>query len=84
MAKRALQSICVRSPFGRKRPTSFKGVGVELSPDNLIEEETAPDYNARSYFHVDPGYVFNQKYEALAKLGWGSCSTVWLVRDIKR
>jgi hypothetical protein len=49
-----------------------------------IEEEVTPGYNAKFYFPVEPGYIFNQRSEALAKLGWGSCSTVWLVRDLRR
>lgn len=84
MAKRSLQSLISKFPLARKRRTTFHGSGTELPSEAPIEEETVPGYEAGSYFPVEPGYVFNQRYEALAKLGWGSCSTAWLVRDIRR
>ncbi|EZF75074.1 CMGC/SRPK protein kinase [Trichophyton soudanense CBS 452.61] len=76
MAKRALQGLWARSLLGRKQRTIFCGKGAELPPDTLIEEEIVPDYQA--------SYIFNHRFEALAKLGWGGCSTVWLVRDLHR
>jgi hypothetical protein len=57
---------------------------TELAADAPIEEELTPRYKPEFYFPVDPGYVFHNRYEAVAKLGWGSCSTVWLARDIRR
>lgn len=47
-----------------------------------IEEETLPHYNARHFFPVQPGKVFSGRYETIAKLGYGSGSTVWLARDL--
>ncbi|PWY93951.1 CMGC protein kinase [Aspergillus sclerotioniger CBS 115572] len=67
-----------------KPRTTFRGVSLELPSDTPIEEEVIPGYDPRSYFPVEPGYVFNQRFEALSKLGWGSGSTVWLVRDLHR
>ncbi|KAM5453273.1 hypothetical protein McanMca71_004361 [Microsporum canis] len=84
MAKRALRAFWTRSPLSRKQPTIFCGTSTELHPDVPIEEEIVPGYQASHYFPVRPGYIFNQRYEALAKLGWGGCSTVWLVRDLHR
>lgn len=84
MAKRLIQSLRARPSFGQKQRTTFCGTGIELPVEIPIEKETIPGYEAKSYFPVEPGYVFNQKYEALEKLGWGSCSSVWLVRDIQR
>lgn len=84
MSKRSLQSLASRISFARKHRTTFNAVGTELPHGAPIEEETVPGYEARSYFPVEPGHFFNQRYEALAKLGWGSCSTVWLVRDLRR
>ncbi|PGH27362.1 CMGC/SRPK protein kinase [Polytolypa hystricis UAMH7299] len=80
----SLRSHYARSPFGRKQRTAFCGTSAELPTDSLVEEETVPGYKATSYFPVDPGYIFNNRYEALAKIGWGTCSTVWLVRDLRR
>ncbi|XHG07891.1 hypothetical protein AWENTII_011022 [Aspergillus wentii] len=84
MAKRALQSVCAISPLGRKNRTVFSGSAANLPAETPIEEERVPGYRARHYFPVEPGYIFNQRYEALAKLGWGTSSTVWLVRDLHR
>ncbi|KAK2850744.1 hypothetical protein FQN49_005361 [Arthroderma sp. PD_2] len=83
MAKRALQSLLARCSFGRRQPTAFCGAPKELPMDTLIDEETVPGYQASHYFPVRPGYIFNQRYEAISKLGWGRHSTVWLVRDLK-
>lgn len=84
MAKRALQSLLGRSPFSRKKHTTFRGTSTELPLDTPVEEEIVPGYQANHYFPASPGYTFNQRYEALSKLGWGGCSTVWLVRDLHR
>ncbi|KAM5434748.1 hypothetical protein MferCBS31731_006520 [Microsporum ferrugineum] len=84
MAKRALREIWARSPLSRKQPTIFCGTSTRLPPGVPIEEEIVPGYQVNSYFPVKPGYIFSQRYEALAKLGWGGCSTVWLVRDLHR
>ena len=50
----------------------------------LIEEELAPDYDPRQHYPVNPGEILINKYEMTAKLGYGSGSTVWLAKDIKR
>ncbi|KAH7333479.1 kinase domain-containing protein [Rhexocercosporidium sp. MPI-PUGE-AT-0058] len=43
-----------------------------LNPDVPIEEEVIPDYNPKNF------------YPTVAKVGWGTCSTVWLARDLNR
>lgn len=84
MLKRLIQSLPVKPSLGLKQRTAFRGTGIKLPVEIPIEEETVPGYKAKHFFPVEPGYIFNQKYEALAKIGWGSCSSVWLVRDIQR
>lgn len=84
MAKRAIQLFWASFPLSRKRCTVFRGTGHELPSNTPIEEEVIPGYQANHYFPTRPGYIFEQRYEALAKLGWGGCSTVWLVRDLHR
>ncbi|KAJ5415176.1 hypothetical protein N7465_003871 [Penicillium sp. CMV-2018d] len=84
LVMRLLQPSGLRRPLFRKYPTVFHAAGTELPLDFPIEEETVPGYDAKFYFPVEPGYLFNRRFEALAKLGWGSCSTVWLVRDVQR
>jgi len=47
-----------------------------LSLDELIEEETLPGYNANKFYPVHLGDIFESRYEVLAKLGFGTSSTV--------
>ncbi len=54
-----------------------------IASSDLIEEELLPHYNARHFFPVEPGKVFNKRYETIVKLGYGGGSTVWLARDLK-
>ncbi|GFN18401.1 kinase domain-containing protein [Aspergillus tubingensis] len=84
MAKRLAQSLRAWSALGRKSRTSFHGTGLELPPEPKIEEEKVPGFKPSAYFPVKPGYIFNDRYEALTKLGWGTSSTVWLVRDLQQ
>jgi hypothetical protein len=53
-----------------------------VAPSDLIEEELLPHYNSRHFFPVEPGKVFKERYETIAKLGYGGGSTVWLARDL--
>ena len=55
-----------------------------LPSDVSIEEELSPGYDPRDFCPVNPGDIFNDRYEVIAKLGCGSSSTVWLGRDMKR
>lgn len=57
---------------------------VILPSDVPIEEELVPGYDPRHFYPVNPGDIFHNRYEMTAKLGCGSCSTVWLARDIQR
>ena len=64
----------------------------QLSPNSrppipqqeLVDEEVCPDYNSASFYPAKPGEVLAKNYQLLAKIGWGSQSTVWLARDISR
>jgi hypothetical protein len=48
-----------------------------------IEEETIPDYKADRFYPVRLGEVFESRYQVVAKLGYGTASTVWLCRDLE-
>ncbi|KAK4507810.1 hypothetical protein PRZ48_001545 [Zasmidium cellare] len=54
-----------------------------LPLDKKIEEETLPDYKAERYYPVHIGDIFNARYKVVAKLGFGTASTVWLCRDLE-
>ncbi|KFY33736.1 hypothetical protein V494_07370 [Pseudogymnoascus sp. VKM F-4513 (FW-928)] len=48
----------------------------------LLEEETYSWYSPEETYHVQIGEVFQSRYQALGKLGFGSVSTAWLCRDL--
>ncbi|KAK2767427.1 hypothetical protein FQN54_003583 [Arachnomyces sp. PD_36] len=67
-----------------EEPRSLPTSGFEtIQADRLIEEEQLPDYRAGRYYPVQLGEVFHHRYQAVAKLGFGSCSTTWLARDLR-
>ena len=49
----------------------------------MIEEEEVPDYRADRLYPVRLGEVFEDRYQVLAKLGFGSSSTTWLAQDLR-
>ncbi|KAH7329486.1 kinase-like domain-containing protein [Stachybotrys elegans] len=55
----------------------------EIAADKDIEEETLPGYKADRFYPVRLGQVFQSRYQAVAKLGYGTASTIWLCRDLK-
>lgn len=75
--KRALRSL------GFRPPVMTPVQPVILPSDIPIEEELVPCYDPRHFYPVHPGDIFHNRYEMTAKLGCGSCSTVWLARDIQ-
>lgn len=48
-----------------------------------IEEERLPNYKADMFYPVQLGEIFVSRYQVLAKLGFGTSSTVWLCRDLQ-
>ncbi|EEP80717.1 predicted protein [Uncinocarpus reesii 1704] len=70
--------------FGLKPIYTKHAPDPNLPADEPIEEERLPYYDPTSFFPAKPGYIFHNRYEAIAKVGWGTCSTVWLARDLQR
>lgn len=54
-----------------------------IDADQLVEEEELPDYQADRFYPVQLGDIFQNRYQVVAKLGFGSSSTSWLARDLK-
>ncbi|GCB20607.1 serine/threonine-protein kinase SRPK [Aspergillus awamori] len=64
-------------------PRTFPTSGFELlDPRIKIEEERLPTYSPHKYYPVQEGEIFNDRYQAIAKVGFGVTSTVWLARDL--
>lgn len=65
-------------------PRLFPTSGFKvIEPSLLVEEEKLPTYDRTSYYPVNIGDVVGGHYQVVAKLGYGSTSTVWLARDLK-
>jgi hypothetical protein len=60
---------------------AYRPISTVMRPGPL-EEELLPYYNAEHFYHVQTGEIFNHRYQTIAKLGFGSSSTVWLARDL--
>jgi serine/threonine-protein kinase SRPK3 len=54
-----------------------------IERDQLVEEETLPEYNPELFYPVRLGEVFNGRFQVVAKLGYGSSSIIWLARDLQ-
>ncbi|KAK0390670.1 hypothetical protein NLU13_0174 [Sarocladium strictum] len=67
-----------------EKPRSFPTTGFKLiDPSVKVEEEELPDYVAERFYPVRLGEVIQDQYQTVAKLGFGSSSTIWLARDLK-
>lgn len=68
----------------RERPRSLPASGFDIiEAGRLIEEEELPDYRADRFYPVRLGDVFQERYQVLVKLGFGTSSTTWLARDLR-
>jgi len=54
-----------------------------LPVEDKIEEKQFPAYRAEKFYPVRLGEVFKSRYQVVAKLGFGTSSTIWLCRDLK-
>jgi hypothetical protein len=63
---------------------TFPADGLEkLSLQGKIEEERIPGYKAERFYPVRLGEVIKSRYQVVAKLGFGTASTIWLCRDLQ-
>lgn len=61
-------------------PQSSRSLSISRASTAAIEEETLTNYTSQ-YYPVHIKQIFNNRYEVLAKLGYGGYSTVWLCQD---
>jgi len=52
-----------------------------ISAFKQVEEETLPKYNSDAFYPARIHEVLNDRYQIVAKLGFGVTATVWLARD---
>ncbi|KAF5576170.1 serine threonine kinase [Fusarium pseudocircinatum] len=55
----------------------MRGKGIPV-----FEEERLPFYKRQNYYPMRIGQVIKETYQVIAKLGYGTSSTVWLSRDL--
>ena len=67
--------------YSRKRFLSASGVEI-IHSSLKVDEEHLPHYKPGRFYPVYLRSTFDLRYHVLSKLGYGSCSTVWLARDI--
>lgn len=65
-------------------PREFPSNGFEvIDPSQKVEEERLPFYKCEDYYPMRMGEVVNDRYQVVAKLGYGTGSTAWLCRDLR-
>lgn len=65
-------------------PRVFPSIGFEkIDPTLSVEEERLPAYRREDYYPMRIGQVIHENYQVVAKLGYGTTSTVWLSRDLR-
>ena len=69
--------------FSQSRSSSPHAHPDTISAFKQIEEETLPKYNANSFYPARFDEVLNDRYQIVAKLGYGVTATVWLARDLQ-
>lgn len=66
------------------QPRKFPKHGFPLLPEDVkFEEERYIGYKAENFYPVTLGDVLESRYQVVAKLGFGTSSTVWLCRDLE-
>lgn len=79
-ARTHLSTTAMTSRLARTFPVD----GFEkLSLQEKIEEEQIPNYKAERFYPVQLGEVLQSRYQVVAKLGFGTASTIWLCRDLE-
>ncbi|KGO67759.1 hypothetical protein PITC_000970 [Penicillium italicum] len=70
----------------RKKPLHLPPTSstFAIPSHEVVDEERCPSYNPQDYYTARPGETLGDNYQLLAKIGWGTSSTVWLARDMRR
>lgn len=64
-------------------PRNFPSNGFETIDASVkLEEESLPFYDPKLFYPVRIGEVFGNRYQVVAKLGYGTTSTTWLSHDL--
>lgn len=75
------KNISTITTLPRRQFLSSGFESIDLS--RKIEEEQLPFYEHREYYPMRIGENIKDRYQVVAKLGYGTSSTVWLCRDLR-
>jgi hypothetical protein len=66
-------------------PRVFPSSGFEvIAPSVKLEEETHSWYSVKNFYPAAIGEVLQNRYQIVAKLGYGAASTTWLCHDLRQ
>ncbi|MCJ1402269.1 hypothetical protein MMC11_005489 [Xylographa trunciseda] len=71
------------SPVTLLPPRDFPSRGFEVIDPSRTVEERLPFYNHDDHYPMRIGAVIKDRYQVVAKLGYGTSSTVWLCHDLR-
>jgi hypothetical protein len=83
LQRQTISAVVQRKMLSRSFSSTINSAFKTIPEDRKFEEEANPGYNAENFYPVRIGEIFKSRYEVLAKLGFGMCSTVWLCRDLE-
>ncbi|KAK3373522.1 kinase-like protein [Lasiosphaeria ovina] len=64
-------------------PRKFPSSGFEIiDPSIKVEEENLPFYDPKIFYPARIGQVIHDRYQVVAKLGYGTTATTWLCHDL--
>ncbi|KAJ3438896.1 hypothetical protein M0812_14911 [Anaeramoeba flamelloides] len=70
------------SPKESNNKTTINKPKKHFSPKTPSSDDQEPGHYYKGGYHpVQKGEIFNKRYKALCKIGWGFFSTVWLAHD---
>ncbi|KAJ6244203.1 hypothetical protein M0813_21467 [Anaeramoeba flamelloides] len=70
------------SPKESNNKTTINKPKKHFSPKTPSSDDQEPEHYYKGGYHpVQKGEIFNNRYKALCKIGWGFFSTVWLAHD---
>ncbi|ROV98386.1 hypothetical protein VMCG_07192 [Cytospora schulzeri] len=55
-----------------------------ISKSDKLEEENHVWYSTKNWYPIQIGEVFQDRYQVITKIGYGTASTSWLARDLNK
>ena len=84
MSRSTIASRKYSGPVTPLPPREFPSSGFAIiGPSQKVEEERLPFYNRDDYYPMRIGVLIKDRYQVVAKLGFGTSSTVWLCHDLR-